>query len=148
MYRNQEAIGDFLKGLGTVSDLEQMQALCNGFVNEMQEKIRENGFTEVYGMTQKFLGKQEFRNFTYIKGDTGMIYYGKVTENRNDMLMEYAKRVSRAAQCAQDQGAETIFIMPPSKVMYSVMGEDKKYPVNDTNAIQDELLLYLQQNQE
>ena len=76
-----------------------------------------------------------------------MIYYGAVIENGNDMLMEYAKRVGRAARCAEEQGAETIFVMPPTKVMYRMMGEDRELPINDTNAVQDELLLYLQQNQ-
>lgn len=145
-YQNQEAISNFLRESAAVSDPGQLQALCSDFADELQEKSKSNAFTEVYGMAQKFLGKQEFRNFTYIKGAAGMIYYGNIIENRNDMLMEYAKRVGRAAQCAREQGAETVFIMPPSKVLYDVMGEDKKLPVNDTNAVQDELLLYLQQN--
>ena len=29
------------------------------------------------------------QNFSFVKGENGMIYYGAVIENGNDMLMEY-----------------------------------------------------------
>lgn len=145
-YEKQDVIADFVAEVPAASDCGQIRDLYDDFAEEMEEDITGNAFTELYGVTQRVLGKREYRNFSFVRGENDMIYYGAVVKNRNDELMEYAKRVGRAARCAEEKGAETIFVMPPSKVLYDVMGEDKELPVNDTNAIQDELLLYLQQN--
>lgn len=147
IYLKQDEIVSLLAQLTEASDYEQVRELTGKIAEVMQEDITGNAFTELYGMTQRLLNKRECRNFSFVKGKNGMIYYGSVIENENDRLMEYAKRVGKAARCAKERGAETIFVMPPTKVMYPVMGEDRKLPVNDTNAIQDEFLLYLQQNQ-
>ncbi len=147
IYKKQDEIGSLLEKMADVSDYEQAGELADEIAEVMQADVTENAFTELYGMTQKMLNRHEYRNFSFVKGENGMIYYGAVIENGNDMLMEYAKRVGRAARCAEEQGAETIFVMPPTKVMYRMMGEDRELPINDTNAVQDELLLYLQQNQ-
>lgn len=146
-YAKQDVVANFIEETATASDYGQIKDIYEEFAEAMEEDVTGNAFTELYGVTQRMLGKRECRNFAFVRGKDGMIYYGSVMKNRNDGLMEYAKRVGRAARCAEEKGAETIFVMPPTKVMYEVMGEDKELPVNDTNALQDELLLYLQQNQ-
>ncbi len=147
MYEKQDEIGVFFEKLSKASDFEQAGEAAFELSEALQRDVTGNAFTELYGMTQRVLHKREYRNFSFVTGEKGMIYYGAVIEGKDDSLMEYAKRVGRAARCAEERGAETIFVMPPTKVMYSLMGEDRKLPVNDTNAVQDELLLYLQQNQ-
>lgn len=147
IYEKRNEFGSLLERLAEASDFEQVKDLAGEISEVANRDVTENAFTELYGMTQDILNRRECRNFSFVKGEKGMIYYGAVIRNEDDQLMEYAKRVGRAARCAKERGAETIFVMPPTKVMYSVMGEDRELPVNDTNAIQDELLLYLQQNQ-
>lgn len=146
IYNKQEVFVDFIQEVSTVSDYVQMKELINDVEAVIQEDIAENAFTELYGITQRILGKREYRNFTYVRGYGGMLYYSALIKNQNDMLMEYAVRTGRAARCAEELGAETIFIVPPSKVIYDLMGDDRELPVSDTNAIQDELFLYLQYN--
>lgn len=149
IYNKQEVFIGFAEEISSVSAYDQMEELLSDMVTDLQEQedITADAFTELYGVSQRILGKREYRNFSYVRGDSGMIYYGAIVENKNDMLMEYAKRTGRAARCAEEQGAETIFVMAPSKIIYDIMGDDKELPLYDTNAVQNELLLYLQQNE-
>lgn len=151
IYHGQKAFADFGKGLTEASGYEQAKELWGELRKELLEELEESAAgdlsVEVYGIAQRLMDKREYRNFSFVRGGNDMLYYGAVMANENDSLMEYAVRTGRAARCAGRQGAKTIFIMPPSKVLYGVMGEDRELPVNDPNAMQDELLLYMQQNQ-
>ena len=151
IYHGQKAFADFGRGLAAVSGYGQAKELWDELRQELLEGLEESAAgdlsVEVYGAAQRLMDKREYRNFSFVRGGNDMLYYGAVVKSENDRLMEYAVRTGRAARCAGRQGAKTIFIMPPSKVLYGVMGEDRELPVSDPNAIQDELLLYMQQNQ-
>ncbi len=102
-------------------------------------------FVEIYGGVQKLLGKVEYNNFTLIKGNDDILYYGSIVELENDNYYEYAKRIKRAAQTAKNKGAEVMFVLPPTKILYGVSNTENLLMLNDKNAAQDEFMLRLQE---
>ena len=87
IYNKQEVFIGFAEEISSVSDYDQMDELLSDMVAELQEQedITADAFNELYGVSQRILGKREYRNFSYVRGDSGMIYYGAVMDNKNDM---------------------------------------------------------------
>lgn len=100
---------------------------------------------EIRGAVHVALGKKEIDNFTYIKDNEENLYYGSLVRIWDDEAMEYGKRVRRAGKYAPE-GVNVLFVLPPSKMLYGVSQMNREWPVNDPNAIQDEVLLRMQQN--
>lgn len=102
-------------------------------------------FVEIYGGVQQLLGKEEYNNFTLIKGNDDVLYYGSVVALENNNYYEYAKRIKRAAQIAKGKGAKVIFVLPPTKILNGVSDTENLLMLNDKNAAQDEFMLRLQE---
>ena len=102
-------------------------------------------FIELYGYIQKLLGKREFNNFSYIKDDDGMMYYGSVAELGTDDLEKYAGNVMRLNEYVESRGAHLLVVIPPTKVLHGASDLNKNWPVNDPNNRTDRLMTLLQQ---
>lgn len=103
-------------------------------------------FIETYGYIQKLLGKSEIDNFTYGKDKKGYLNYASFYREDDPNLKEYAKRIRRLKQSLESKGTKVLFINPPEKYVPNISVFDKGFPINDTNKIQDEFLLYLHNN--
>ena len=102
-------------------------------------------FIELYGYIQKLFGKREFNNFSYIKDDDGMLYYGSVAELETDDLEEYAGNVMRLNEYVESRGAHLLVVIPPTKVLHGVTHLNRNWTINDPNNRTDRLLMLLQQ---
>ena len=58
----------------SVSDLESWISDVEADVNESM--LAREEFIDTYGYVQKLFGKREFNNFSVIRDDEGMLYYG------------------------------------------------------------------------
>ena len=111
-----------------------------------EEALKKVNFKEVQGLFYKLLGKKEFGNFYYIKGKDEMMYYGSLIQG-GDETLTYAKRVKRAMEEGEKKEAKTLFVMLPSKIIYGLSDINGEFLLNDTNRIQDDLLLSMQYSQ-
>lgn len=128
-----------------ITSVEELEQWIRTAETELAEEIDDGMvFTEIYGAIQNLLMKKEYNGFSYVKEDDGMIYYASVAASQEDYLT-YALRVKRAMEAAKQQGAETLFVLPPSKILYGISKMEESLPVNDKNAAQDEMLLALAQ---
>ncbi|PRR81679.1 alginate O-acetyltransferase AlgX-related protein [Clostridium vincentii] len=110
------------------------------------ELVGKISFIETYGYIQKLLGKSEIDNFTYGKDKSGYLNYPSFYREDDAKLKEYAKQIRRLKESVASKETETLFINPPGKYVPNISLYDKGFPVSDTNKIQDEFLLYLQNN--
>ena len=137
-----ELIGSLSK-VQSFDDLKAWTLECEDVASEcVMGQIR---FIETYGYIQKLQGKREFNNFSYIKDDDGMLYYGSVMELEIDDLDEYARNVMRLNEYVESRGAHLLVLIPPTKVLYGVTNLDKNWTVNDPNTRTDKLLSLLSQ---
>lgn len=110
------------------------------------EMLGEMGFIETYGGIQRLLGKREFNNFSFIRGDDGMLYYGAVAESKNDDLEEYAGNIRRMKEVVEQNGAKLIVVIPPSKIIAGISNVDLEWPINNPNARTDKFMKLMMEN--
>lgn len=103
-------------------------------------------FIEGYGYTQKLMGKREFNNFSFVRDEDGMIYYGALTTFEVPDMPEYVARVRRMKECVEQKGQKFLLVLPPSKVLSGVSQVPPSWPINDPNEAMDRFLHLLQQN--
>lgn len=119
-------------------------------MNYTEQAVRDNItgkkiFTEVYGLAQMIMMKDEIRGFVNIKDKDGFLYSGAFYIEEDDSLELYAKKVRKFADAAGADGAKTMFISFPEK-SYIKNDFEKGMPVREYDYIQDEFLTYLMGN--
>lgn len=114
--------------------------LENQLVENMYEKM---DFIEVYSYIQVLLDKREFNNFSYIKDEDGYLHYASFFREDTDDMAEYARRVKRLKNVAEEKGAKVIFCVTPGKYVRGTTRFRTGMPVNDPNRLVDELFFYL-----
>ncbi|MGL5259914.1 MAG: alginate O-acetyltransferase AlgX-related protein [Lachnospiraceae bacterium] len=118
------------------------------FIESVDDEINTNllgrmNFIEGYGYLQKLLDKKEFNNFSYIKDENGMLYYGSIWKASNDDVEEYAKRVKKAFEYAESKGIKTLFVATPFKILPGSGENMEDLPVNNANSRVDTFLMWL-----
>lgn len=111
-----------------------------------QELLGSEALIDTYGYVQKLLGKREFNNFSFIRDDDGMLYYGSTWPQDTEGLEEYARRVRRLKNAVESRGARLLVVLPPSKLLAGVSDVPRTWPINDPNVRMDKLLTLLYQN--
>lgn len=143
----RETIQELLKELFQVENTAELKVWIDDVEMEVNEEIQGRMmFIETYGYMQKLLGKREFNNFAFIKGDDGMLYYGSLFQGPTDDLEEYAKRVRRLNDYVESRGAKLIVLLPPSKILDGITDVNLSWPLNNPNYRIDKFLSLLQQN--
>ena len=143
----RETLKELLKELFQVGNTAELKAWIDDVEMEVNEEIQGRMmFIETYGYMQKLLGKREFNNFAFIKGDDGMLYYGSLFQGPTDDLEEYAKRVRRLNDYVESRGARLIVLLPPSKILDGITDVNLSWPLNNPNYRMDKFLSLLQQN--
>lgn len=143
----RETLKELLKELFQVGNTAELKAWIDDVEMEVNEEIQGRMmFIETYGYMQKLLGKREFNNFAFIKGDDGMLYYGSLFQGPTDDLEEYAKRVRRLNDYVESRGARLIVMLPPSKILDGITDVNLSWPLNNPNYRMDKFLSLLQQN--
>ena len=143
----RETIQELLKELFQVENTAELKVWIDDVEMEVNEEIQGRMmFIETYGYMQKLLGKREFNNFAFIKGDDGMLYYGSLFQGPTDDLEEYAKRVRRLNDYVESRGAKLIVLLPPSKILDGITDVNLSWPLNNPNYRMDKFLSLLQQN--
>lgn len=138
---------ELLKELFQVENTAELKVWIDDVEMEVNEEIQGRMmFIETYGYMQKLLGKREFNNFAFIKGDDGMLYYGSLFQGPTDDLEEYAKRVRRLNDYVESRGAKLIVLLPPSKILDGITDVNLSWPLNNPNYRMDKFLSLLQQN--
>ena len=99
---------------------------------------------EGYAAAQELHGKRMYGSFTMMKDASGEVYYGAMTEGSVEDVAEYARRMSRLCSTAEANGVKVLFILPPTKVLYSATGIPAGTEhIHDVNDRMDALLLWL-----
>lgn len=130
-----------------VKDLPGLESWIAGAEADAgQDLLGSSVLIDTYGYVQKLLGKREFNNFSFIKDDDGMLYYGSTWPAGTEGLEEYARRVRRLKNAVESRGARLLVVLPPSKILAGVSDVPRTWPVNDPNARMDKLLTLLYQN--
>lgn len=143
----RETMEELLKELFQVENTAELKVWIDDVEMEVNEEIQGRMmFIETYGYMQKLLGKREFNNFAFIKGDDGMLYYGSLFQGPTDDLEEYAKRVRRLNDYVESRGAKLIVLLPPSKILDGITDVNLSWPLNNPNYRMDKFLSLLQQN--
>lgn len=132
-----------LSQVQNVNDLEEWIAEVEADTGE--ELLGNEKFIDTYGYVQKLLGKREFNNFSFIRDDDGMLYYGSTWPLSTDEIKEYAGRVRRMKEYVESKGAKLLVVLPPSKILAGVSDVPLSWPLNDPNTRMDELLTWLYQ---
>lgn len=143
----RETMEELLNELFQVENTAELKVWIDDVEMEVNEEIQGRMmFIETYGYMQKLLGKREFNNFAFIKGDDGMLYYGSLFQGPTDDLEEYAKRVRRLNDYVESRGAKLIVLLPPSKILDGITDVNLSWPLNNPNYRMDKFLSLLQQN--
>lgn len=100
-------------------------------------------FIETYGFAQKLMGKNEYNNFAMIKDKNGFLHYASFYRERDDELFTYALRVKRLQDYVERNGTKVLFVVAPSKYDPKEVTFSTGIPVNDPDAIVNELLFDL-----
>lgn len=133
---------DFMN-IRSLDDIKDWISMVNAeTVDEIAWKMN---FIEIYGYTNELLGKKELEEFRYVKDLDGVANYG-TTYSVLEETEEYAIRVRKLKEYAEDNGLKVLFVSPPSKILEGVSRLEKDSLVNDTNPEQDQFLWQLQQN--
>lgn len=138
----QELFVDFTH-IRSISDLEDWISDVEEDMNETM-LAREN-FIDVYGYVQKLFGKREFNNFSVIRDDEGMLYYGSTWPEGVEEFSTHADRVERLDTYVRSKGAKLLVVFPPSKVLTGVSKVNREWPLNDPNFRMDKILDLLRQ---
>lgn len=125
-------------------DIKKLIGKAEDIAND--ELLGKMSFIETYGYIQKLIGKNEIDNFRYAKDKNGYLNYASFYREDNSKLKQYAKQIRRLKESVARKGTKTLFINPPEKYVPNISAFNKGFPVNDTNQIQDEFLLYLHNN--
>lgn len=139
-----QSLGKELLQAGSAEDIRAWTERVEAEVSE--EILGRMMFIETYGYMQKLMGKREFNNFAFIKGNDGMLYYGSLFQSATDDLEIYAKRVNRLNEYVESRGAKLIVVLPPSKILNGIADVDLSWPLNNPNYRIDKLMSLLQQN--
>lgn len=114
----------------TVPELE------NSMDDAMYQKM---SFVELFGYTNRLMGKREIKNFTFIRDEAGYMHYASFFREPDDQIFSYALRIKRLQEQAEKKGAKTLFVIPPAKyVMDHAMR--RGLPVSDMSMEVEELL--------
>lgn len=132
------------EALAKQEDKTDVASLVSSFDNAAIESMygRMN-FIETYSYVQVVLGKNEFNNFEDIKDKRGFLHYASFFREEDTQMLEYAKRVKRLQDYAEQNGTKILFVVAPSKYVEGETEFDTGLPVNNPNDKIDELLFYL-----
>lgn len=100
-------------------------------------------FIETYGFAQVLMDKREMNNFSMLKDENGYLHYASFYTEPDSQLMEYAMRLKRLKDYANQQGTQVLFVMTPSKYSDKNSSLRTGLPVNDPTATVNELLFYM-----
>lgn len=147
-YGYEEWYEELEEGLAGGISLEKAPETVQRIVAEVDESIIEEmygrmEFIELYSYVQVLLDKREFNNFSFIKDEDGYLHYASFFKEDTDDVAEYARRVRRLQDVAQEKGAEVIFCVTPGKYVRGMTDFRTGMPVNDPNNLVDELFFYL-----
>ena len=129
----------------SVSDLESWISDVEADVNETM--LAREEFIDTYGYVQKLFGKREFNNFSVIRDDEGMLYYGSTWPKGVEEFSTYADRVERLDAYVRSKGAKLLVVLPPSKVLTGVSEVNREWPLNDPNFRMEKLIDLLRQRE-
>lgn len=104
---------------------------------------RKMDFLEIYSFTHKLLGKEEIKDFAYIKDREGNLNYAAFYREKDDQMFEYAMRVKRLSDEAAKKGTKVLFVITPSKYDHKYSRFSKGLPYNDMSDRVDSLMFYL-----
>ncbi|MCR5420280.1 MAG: hypothetical protein K6E98_04690 [Lachnospiraceae bacterium] len=141
--KDYKYLGHTFKKIKTVDEIKAWTANADSTI--ASSVIGKMNFIELYGYIQKLMGKREFNNFSYIKDDNNMLYYGSVTDLETNDLDKYANNVKRLNDYVESKGGHLLIVIPPTKVLYGPADLNKDWPINDPNNRTDMLMSMLQQ---
>lgn len=101
-------------------------------------------FSEAYSYVQVLLGKNESDNFYIVKDKNDSSIFGNMYQDVPKEIPEYAKRLKRMKEYAEENGTEVIFVgMPPQKIS-GYNDYSSGIPAADQNPSLDAFLYYIQ----
>lgn len=144
--RNYELYADTIRGEydkvvnGESAIAESISAFENVLTEEAVERMK---FIEVYSFEHVLLGKEEIKNFSYIRDRKGFLHYASFYRDHDDTLFEIALRVKNLQEAVEQKGTKVLFVIPPAKGS-TVLGDFSiGLPINDPYRNVDELLFWL-----
>ena len=143
---NRDVLAGLAHDLTEIDGISGLKSWTKDVEAQLSEEIlgRMN-YVELYGYTQKILGKHEFNNFSYIQDYDRMLYYGSVSELPTDDLEEYVKNVKRLSEYVESRGGNFLVLLPPSKVLAGISTVNSAWPLNDPNNRIDKIMNLFQQ---
>lgn len=137
---------DLFGNLTEVQNINELEDWITEVEADTSEELLANEkFIDTYGYVQKLIGKREFNNFSFVRDDDGMLYYGSTWPLETDDLVEYADRVQRMNEYVENSNAKLLVVLPPAKVLEGVSNVSRTWPLNDPNTRMDKLLTLLEQ---
>lgn len=100
-------------------------------------------FVEVFSFGHVLLGKEEIKNFSYIKDRNGVLHYAAFFREHDMDLFALSLRVKRLQEAVAEKGTKVIVAIAPSKTDLTETEFSAGLPYNDTGREVDELLLWL-----
>ncbi|MFI3176320.1 MAG: DHHW family protein [Eubacteriales bacterium] len=138
------AVSDSIQEMESISDTADFVLATESAINE--NLLGREELIELYGLTQLILGKQEFNNFSFMKDENNVLYYGSI-HNGIDYNMEvYVKRVRRLKEYVEDSGKQFMFVMAPDNYLGNSNEVDEELAINDQNANMDLFLWKANEN--
>lgn len=125
---------------GDTTIAESISVLEDVLTEEAVERMK---FIELYSYEHVLLGKEEIKNFSYLKDRKGYLHYASFYREHDETLFELALRVKRLQDSLADQGTKVIFVIPPAKGSNAEKDFSKGLPVNDPDRIVDEMMFWL-----
>lgn len=120
--------------------LEDWRQVPQELQTQWQKTELYEGLKGGYGRVLHRLDKKQTGAFNYIREDNGFIYAGSFLKPKNDELLDYAKSLRKLQSSS---AGPIIFISPPQKDSRVLVELEDREMIKQTDAIQDEFLLYL-----
>ena len=116
-----DTLAELAEELGGVRSEAELKEWLAGTESALSDDIQGHTFLiETYSFVQAAMGKREFDNFSFLRDDAGMLYYGAVYNGGTDDIEAYAEQLRLLREYVQSHGAELLVVLPPSKLLYGV----------------------------
>lgn len=129
------------KGIeGKKKPIEVISGIENALTDDIWKKMN---YLEIYSYVHVLLGKEEIKNFSYIKDKNGNMNYAAFYSDRDENIFKYALQVRKLQDATEAKGTKVMFVIPPSKYNEKECEYSTGLPVNKTDGLVDELMFYL-----
>jgi hypothetical protein len=99
-----------------ITSVEDVTTIIKSVETTMNEGfIGRMGFVETYSQAAKYLGKEEFSDFLYVKDKNNYLHSVSFYSGFDPEMLTYAIRLKILQETVEEKGGKLLFVIPPIK---------------------------------